>query len=56
MSEYEIKWPEFTRKTSAKSGAVQLERTDDGCTYYLTTRIVQSCDASLVLSDLNKHV
>ena len=48
MSEYEIKWPEFTRKTSSKSGA----REDRDCRFYLTTRLVQSCDADIIINDL----
>ena len=47
MSEYEIKWPEFTRKTS-KSGAAEAR----DCRYYLTTRLVQSCDADIIINDL----
>ena len=48
MSEYEIKWPEFTRKTS-KSGAAAEAR---DCRFYLTTRLVQSCDADIIINDL----
>ena len=47
MSEYEIKWPEFTRKTS-KSGAAEAR----DCRFYLTTRLVQSCDADIIINDL----
>ena len=48
MSEYEIKWPEFTRKKNGtKSGGEARE-----CSYYLTTRLVQSCDADLIINEL----
>ena len=49
MSEYEIKWPEFTRKKNGtKSGAEARD-----CSYYLTTRLVQSCDADLIINELH---
>jgi hypothetical protein len=51
MAEYEIKWPEFTRKKSSGAENKILLSSDDTCSYYLSTHIVQSCDDDVLIND-----